>query len=83
MDHFITARLTGDKLRADHLAALHLDPDVSRFLGEGRLALPPMFRRDISVPEPARPFPAWNSGPSLEFLPSSLSAEAVAAGHYR
>jgi hypothetical protein len=43
MDHFITARLTGDKLRADHLAdlvALHLDPDVSRFLGDGRLASP-------------------------------------------
>jgi len=38
MDHFITARSTGDKLRADHLVALQLDPDVSRFLGEGRIA---------------------------------------------
>ena len=41
MDHFITARLTGDKLRANHLAdlvALHLDADVSRYLGGVRSA---------------------------------------------
>jgi RimJ/RimL family protein N-acetyltransferase len=41
MDHFSTDRLTAEKLRADHLAdlvALHLDPDVSRYLGGVRSA---------------------------------------------
>ncbi|MCP3402271.1 GNAT family N-acetyltransferase [Bradyrhizobium sp. CCGB20] len=36
MDHFSTDRLTAEKLREDHLAdlaALHLDADVSRYLG--------------------------------------------------
>ncbi|MCG2644379.1 acetyltransferase [Bradyrhizobium sp. CCBAU 11434] len=41
MDHFSTARLTAQRLREDHLAdlvALHLDPDVSRYLGGVRSA---------------------------------------------
>lgn len=41
MDHFSTARLTAERLRADHLAdlvALHLDPDVSHYLGGVRSA---------------------------------------------
>jgi RimJ/RimL family protein N-acetyltransferase len=36
MDHFSTTRLTGERLGESHLAdlvALHLDPDVSRYLG--------------------------------------------------
>lgn len=36
MEQFRTARLIGERLREDHLAdlvALHLDPDVSRYLG--------------------------------------------------
>lgn len=36
MDHFSTARLTAERLREDHLAdlvALHLDVEVSRYLG--------------------------------------------------
>jgi len=36
MDHFTTARLSAEKLREDHLAdliELHLDPEVSRYLG--------------------------------------------------
>ena len=41
MDQFSTERLTAEKLREDHLTdlvALHLDPDVSRFLGGVRSA---------------------------------------------
>ena len=41
MDHFSTDRLTAERLRDDHLAdlvALHLDPDVSRYLGGKRSA---------------------------------------------
>lgn len=41
VDHFSTERLTAEKLREDHLAdlvALHLDPDVSRYLGGVRSA---------------------------------------------
>ncbi|MFT4118901.1 GNAT family N-acetyltransferase [Bradyrhizobium sp.] len=41
MDHFRTQRLTAEKLREDHLAdlvALHLDADVSRYLGGVRSA---------------------------------------------
>lgn len=41
MDHFRTDRLTAEKLRQDHLAdlvTLHLDPDVSRYLGGVRSA---------------------------------------------
>ena len=41
MDHFSTRRLTAERLREDHLAdlvALHLDPDVSRYLGGVRSA---------------------------------------------
>ncbi|TYL90982.1 GNAT family N-acetyltransferase [Bradyrhizobium rifense] len=41
MDQFSTARLTAERLREDHLAdlvALHLDPDVSRYLGGVRSA---------------------------------------------
>jgi RimJ/RimL family protein N-acetyltransferase len=41
MDHFSTKRLTAERLRDDHLAdlvALHLDPDVSRYLGGVRSA---------------------------------------------
>lgn len=41
MDHFSTARLTAEKLREDHLAdlvALHLDAEVSRYLGGVRSA---------------------------------------------
>ncbi len=40
MDRFATARLIAERLRDDHLAdlvALHLDPDVSRYLGGVRL----------------------------------------------
>jgi RimJ/RimL family protein N-acetyltransferase len=36
MERFSTARLTAEKLREDHLAdlvSLHLDPEVSRYLG--------------------------------------------------
>jgi|SRR6516165_9461426 len=36
MEHFSTERLTAERLREDHLAdlvALHLDPEVSRYLG--------------------------------------------------
>lgn len=36
MDNFTTPRLTAERLQDDHLAdlvALHLDPDVSRYLG--------------------------------------------------
>jgi RimJ/RimL family protein N-acetyltransferase len=36
MEHFSTRRLTAERLREDHLAdlvALHLDPEVSRYLG--------------------------------------------------
>ena len=36
MQRFTTARLIGERLRGDHLAdlvALHLDPDVSRYIG--------------------------------------------------
>jgi RimJ/RimL family protein N-acetyltransferase len=36
MEHFSTDRLTAERLRQDHLAdfvALHLDPEVSRYLG--------------------------------------------------
>jgi RimJ/RimL family protein N-acetyltransferase len=36
MEHFRTSRLTAERLHQDHLAdlvALHLDPDVSRYLG--------------------------------------------------
>jgi RimJ/RimL family protein N-acetyltransferase len=36
MDHFTTSRLTAERLHESHLAdlvALHLDPDVSRYLG--------------------------------------------------
>lgn len=41
MDCFSTQRLIAEKLREDHLAdlvALHLDPEVSRYLGGVRLA---------------------------------------------
>jgi RimJ/RimL family protein N-acetyltransferase len=41
MHHFSTERLTAEKLREDHLAdlvALHLDPEVSRYLGGVRSA---------------------------------------------
>ncbi|RXH28250.1 MULTISPECIES: GNAT family N-acetyltransferase [Bradyrhizobium] len=41
MDHFTTIRLTAERLREDHLAdlvALHLDPEVSRYLGGVRSA---------------------------------------------
>jgi len=41
MDHFETNRLTAERLREDHLddlVALHLDPDVSRYLGGVRSA---------------------------------------------
>ncbi|MCK1387753.1 GNAT family N-acetyltransferase [Bradyrhizobium sp. 21] len=41
MNHFSTNRLTAEKLREDHLSdlvALHLDPDVSRYLGGVRSA---------------------------------------------
>ncbi|MBV9198518.1 MAG: GNAT family N-acetyltransferase [Alphaproteobacteria bacterium] len=41
MDHFSTNRLTAERLREDHLedlVALHLDPDVSRYLGGVRTA---------------------------------------------
>ena len=41
MHHFSTSRLTAEKLREDHLAdlvALHLDPEVSRYLGGVRSA---------------------------------------------
>ncbi|OPY94825.1 acetyltransferase [Bradyrhizobium sacchari] len=41
MDHFSTDRLTAERLHADHLAdlvTLHLDPDVSRYLGGVRSA---------------------------------------------
>lgn len=41
MDHFRTNRLTSEKLRDDDLAdlvTLHLDPDVSRYLGGVRSA---------------------------------------------
>ncbi len=41
MDHFSTKRLTAEKLGEDHLAnlvALHLDPEVSRYLGGVRSA---------------------------------------------
>ena len=41
MDHFSTDRLTAERLREDHLkdlVALHLDPDVSRYLGGVRTA---------------------------------------------
>ncbi|MDA9411696.1 GNAT family N-acetyltransferase [Bradyrhizobium sp. CCBAU 45384] len=41
MDRFSTDRLTAEKLREGHLAdlvALHLDPDVSRYLGGVRSA---------------------------------------------
>lgn len=41
MDHFSTARLTAERLHEDHLAdlvALHLDPEVSRYLGGVRSA---------------------------------------------
>jgi len=41
MDRFSTDRLTAEKLREDHLGdlvALHLDPDVSRYLGGVRSA---------------------------------------------
>jgi RimJ/RimL family protein N-acetyltransferase len=41
MDCFSTQRLTAEKLREDHLAdlvALHLDPEVSRYLGGVRSA---------------------------------------------
>jgi RimJ/RimL family protein N-acetyltransferase len=41
MDHFRTKRLTAEKLREDHLAdlvALHLDAEVSRYLGGVRSA---------------------------------------------
>lgn len=41
MDHFRTNRLTAEKLRDDDLAdlvALHLDPEVSRYLGGVRSA---------------------------------------------
>jgi RimJ/RimL family protein N-acetyltransferase len=41
MDHFTTASLTAEKLRESHLAdlvALHLDPEVSRYLGGVRSA---------------------------------------------
>ncbi|MGY4622303.1 GNAT family N-acetyltransferase [Bradyrhizobium sp. USDA 4486] len=41
MDHFSTERLIAERLRDDHLAdliALHLDPEVSRYLGGVRQA---------------------------------------------
>ncbi|MDA9433344.1 GNAT family N-acetyltransferase [Bradyrhizobium sp. CCBAU 51627] len=41
MDHFSTDRLAAERLRGEHLAdltALHLDPEVSRFLGGVRSA---------------------------------------------
>lgn len=41
MDHFSTDRLTAERLREDHLAdlvALHLDAEVSRYLGGVRSA---------------------------------------------
>jgi RimJ/RimL family protein N-acetyltransferase len=41
MHHFSTSRLTAEKLREDHLAdlvELHLDPEVSRYLGGVRPA---------------------------------------------
>ena len=41
MDHFSTARLIAERLHEDHLAdlvALHLDPEVSRYLGGVRSA---------------------------------------------
>jgi RimJ/RimL family protein N-acetyltransferase len=41
MDHFSTTRLTAEQLNQDHLAdlvALHLDPEVSRYLGGVRSA---------------------------------------------
>ena len=41
LDHFSTNRLAAERLRDDHLAdlvALHLDPEVSRFLGGVRSA---------------------------------------------
>ncbi len=41
MERFETARLTAERLRPDHLAdlvALHLDPEVSRYLGGVRSA---------------------------------------------
>lgn len=41
MDHFATERMTAERLRPDHLAdltALHLDFEVSRYLGGARSA---------------------------------------------
>lgn len=41
MDHFSTVRLTADRLNESHLAelvALHLDPEVSRYIGGVRSA---------------------------------------------
>lgn len=41
MDHFSTDRLTAERLHENHLAdlvALHLDPDVSRYIGGVRSA---------------------------------------------
>ncbi|MDA9503298.1 acetyltransferase [Bradyrhizobium sp. CCBAU 11386] len=41
MDHFTTASLTAERLNESHLAdlvALHLDPEVSRYLGGARSA---------------------------------------------
>ncbi|MGY8632228.1 GNAT family N-acetyltransferase [Bradyrhizobium sp. 14AA] len=41
MDRFVTERLTAERLREDHLAdlvALHLDPEVSRYIGGVRSA---------------------------------------------
>ena len=41
MDQFTTTSLTAERLREDHLAdlaALHLDPEVSRYIGGVRSA---------------------------------------------
>ncbi|MBR0992768.1 GNAT family N-acetyltransferase [Bradyrhizobium japonicum] len=52
MDHFVTDRLTAERLNESHLAdlvALHQDPDVSRYLGGVRSAATTKAYLDVNM----------------------------------
>ena len=51
MQRFATERLIAERLREEHLAdlvALHLDPDVSRYIGGGRESAVPRSKARLN-----------------------------------
>ncbi|MBB4369541.1 hypothetical protein GGD63_002331 [Bradyrhizobium sp. cir1] len=68
MDHFSTDRLTAERLNQDHLAdlvALHLDAEVSRYLGGVRSAEATKTYLDVNMDHwdrRLRPLGAANEG---------------------